>query len=110
MNGQEQRERHTAMAILEGKFKELKETVEAAYEQELQDRTKGDFDMGTLLVQTVGGERDARLDLAKQQRTYVDNELFHTNRQIRFMREAPDNLLQLGFWGRLRWVLTGRVR
>jgi len=58
--------------------------------------------------QLISNETTARLALAREQRSYVDNE----DRLLRLKCEerliAFVQFTSRGFWGRLNWLLTGR--
>lgn len=67
------------------------------------------------LATQVGAERTARLDLAKEQRSYVDGADAVIKRQVNNIEEVVVTEAQLrlkmdlgGLWGRLRWLLTGK--
>lgn len=51
----------------------------------------------------VDAERTHRLDLAKEQRAYVDQ----ADTQLMRRLTALERIVRLGFFGRLRWLLTG---
>jgi hypothetical protein len=55
------------------------------------------------LEQAIHAERMHRLDLAKEQRAYVDQA--DTRQQYRLM--DLERLRNRGFFGRLRWLLRG---
>ncbi len=101
MNGTEQRAHHTAVTRLAG-------DVETMFD-DLHAKTRTGFER---VSQAINDERTARLKLAREQRSYVENE---DRKLYNVLHEAHLVLVQShhafrsrGFWSRLNWLLTGR--
>lgn len=113
MNGEQQRERATAIMALEGKFKEFTEVVEAAYLQEEKERKFDDEairhtanDNLNYCRNLVNEEHTHRLKLAEEQRYYVDA----TDMSLARCIDRVEKLNLLHFWGRIWWMLTGNIK
>lgn len=102
MNGEQQRERATAIMALEGKFKEFTETVEAAYLQEEKERKFDDEAIRQTLREQIAMERLFRVQDADKQRFYVDME--NTKIHVRLQKFE-----RMGFFSRLWWILSGEI-
>lgn len=111
MNGQEQKDRQTAVAILERKFSKLEDATTDAWKVEVECRQQEDDKLRhdneetisrltQLVYEKIGAERDHRLKLAEQQRTYVDNQ--HTQ-----IASAVYEFMSLPWWKRWVWCAFG---
>lgn len=98
MNGQEQKERNTAVAKLERAFDQLDKDARDLFQAEMEARFKADAALEDRCLTAVGEEKAARIEYVD----YLDMEL---RREIIKCRL----LCQLSFWGRLRWLFTGRI-
>ena len=90
----------------------------AAIAEETADRLDALKQVSDNLRDLINAERTHRLDMAKDQRGYVDNE----DRQLRQccqerwdatstttkkLGDAISRLRDRGFWGRMKWILRG---
>ena len=112
MNAIEQKQHRIVTLGLEQRLDAI-EPVVAAIDQRV---TKAVASLDTRIHE----ERTQRLTLAQEQRRYVDNEdrllrqtcddRWKANGDAHFsFRVWQDRFDDLTFWGRLRWLLTGRV-
>jgi hypothetical protein len=60
------------------------------------------------LRESIGAERTHRLDLAKEQRGYVDNQDQLVGRRVDALASDLFTFQHRGFWSRLNWLVTGR--
>lgn len=93
MNGTEQRAQGTRTAQLTKQIEDQGLVIEALAGAMVKDREAAE--------KSIGEERTHRLKLADEQRAYVD----HADRLI---AARVNGVLNRGFWGRLRWLVTGR--
>jgi hypothetical protein len=115
MNGQEQRERQTAVARLEQIVERMdrdfhklitdeKDLLSAEIEARVNAMGKLRMDGEEYTRTLVGEERTHRLQLAEEQRRYVDRNDRMYYQDLTAFRD------DLNLWGRLRWLLTGGLR
>lgn len=98
MNGQQQRERKTAVTILEAQMVDAVSALSERFDEELGNARAESRD-------ALSAERTHRLKLADDQRGYVDA----ADRQVREqLLAAIAELRGRGFWSRLNWLVTGR--
>ena len=105
MNPTEQKTHTRRMDALETKFRHFQAALEATTEEALSQM---DLSLREFVREQVGEERTHRLQLANEQRTYVDhadkmNHLLSTG-----TRQEWEAFTGLRFWGRLKWLITGR--
>ncbi len=104
MNGTQQKAHHTAVSALENATAEAIEGLVEAVENERQTRAAED----TRLTTDIGIERTHRLELAEQQRNYVDAADRRLDRIIEAETFDRRAFVGRGFWSRLNWLFTGR--
>lgn len=112
MNGVQQQERRTAILELKADLEDLARAWDAELAEKLEtERTERmtRFDTERRYIDTaVGAERTHRLKLADEQRNYVDGQDNSLSRIIKHEQGRADTFYALTFWGRLRWLFTGR--
>jgi len=112
MNATEQKP-HRIVTLDLGQRLDAIEPVVAAIDQRVTKAV-------AILETRIHEERTHRLTLAQEQRRYVDTEdgklrqtcddRWKANRDAHFgFRVWQDRFDDLTFWGRLRWLITGRV-
>lgn len=102
MNGQEQKERNTAVAKLERRVTEMGNDTHDLLNAEIDQRRNADIETTRSCLVAIGEERTARFSLANEQRSYVDNQDSRIERRV-----ARFEALTCSFWARLRWLITG---
>lgn len=104
MNGEQQKARETAVTKLHDRIDKLDVTVTEAWQVEVESRQVADMDMEERLRTLIAQNHTHVLDLAKQQRAYVDQiVLYASNRAAQTQLE----FLQLPWWKRYAWTLFG---
>ena len=106
MNPSEQKNHKTALATL---GRETADAFDALTSRLGEEHRK----VVEFVTKEIGQERTHRLKLADEQRSYVDAQ----DRELRRDMEATDRLLNQRFlmlesltlWGRIRWMVTGRL-
>lgn len=103
MNPDEQKARGTAVSVLESKLIKLDSSFSDALDAEEQARRNEDQGIRDTLRTGLNDERTARLQLAEEQRRYVDE----ADRRIARGMDAFIN--RLSWQDRLSWIFLGRV-
>jgi len=96
MNGKQQRTQRTMREELQTVTDAMVEEIDALGGKLaiLRDETRV----------LVGKEHTARLEMAGQERDYVDR----TTKPLDIEREAARAFRARGFWARINWIFTGR--
>jgi hypothetical protein len=102
MKGQEQRERHTAVAELNRRLNRMDQDFHLLLQQE-KDLLTAEIESRRETDSKLKGEMVTFINrLADEQRRYVDSA---DRDMLRLFRDFRD----LTFWGRVKWMLTGQA-
>lgn len=104
MNGEQQKERETAVTKLDKKIDELGVTVTDAWDVEVTSRQQADAELEERMRKLISDDHTHVLTLAKEQRAYVDGAIQYASTRA---AETQLQFIQLPWWKRYAWTLFG---